>query len=1349
MNRHRITSGKFLGMTLALSTFGMTMWGADGEGGGDNLADSSVGRQETTLADPAWNARFDAHEVAIRLGRLDEVVTLVRGEDGRFRLGDEPVHSGVTRVSAANGNEYVLRITTDEGGALIWTASYQPRMINLLLGQSGDTVLLEQAEDGGYWLDGRAVTSGETTAHAGNGNTYTLRMGEDGMWMAEYREMVVEVMLGTSGGTVAVSKSEDGGYWLGELEVESGVTVATASNGNRYRLMKDADGMWMAEYVPETGTVTVGSLGVTLETVQAEDGSWTVVSPLTGERETLEDGATFMVGGNTYTLAGDGAGNWMATYREAMVTVMLGMSGETVLLTKREDGSYWMGEMQVEDGVTMVTATNGNMYTLRMGADGMWMTQHDAPQTQVALGTSGTTVTLVREEDGTYTLDGEMFRSGGEVTAGNGNVYTVTMVDGAWMVEYQPESLEIEGTGGLTAVSREDGEGYDVDGALLPGSGMGDIETTTSGSYRVRMEDGMLVGMRLDTVKIDGQAKFKTSGLSVHPSIRGDDKSTAEINEANTALVVAGENYSFADLLGDGVSQTEGKNFVADARTKLAGIREKIVQILEVFDTDSQRDTQIGRQWGTDSTARNNAKANVKNVLQSVFGNTKFTGLVRPDDDRALAAIDDLIKALSSADELAAALGEDGVLKDAGAEADEAGTIFAATETASTVTYGLGRNTRFGTVARTKRSDAVSEAQYDFSEKTGERGAFGFGVTDETTRMWHVQTEAGTARYRGGTLALSGAGEHYEGDIEVAVNFRSRKVDGLITNLTTAEGEPWEYLFGAVDSIVLPKADMNWQGIWKQVSGDDRNEASIGFGSRAGAYRAQNVVSTFEGRLLGGNSAPDAGSEVVGVWSLGSDTESKSYLAGGFGAQRIADDMRLPGSNGRFARMQVVYPIPVQPGVLGGTQFDGGKATVVAYKWDWVPSDGDMFYGPDPKSGTGLPVVGSKTMTINFEMEPLLAAGTEERLAAVGTRHIHNAKTAIEKARNKLGALIDLELPEAEQAKQWKAVQNTVRSILFSDGSEDALADTRLGGAYAEGTSLALIDEVLAGLDSQDALKEALGEGGIFTYSSDPDGAKAAGDPLTDKSVRDLWNEPKWELLAALDHTTYTGFGVWRLRFSKNAERNGGWQGEAVTSRSVFSYSQLDASQPASWDAPEAPSKGTVTYLGKTVAYFSNPDSRTGRAPGVVNEPLTLYTGNIEVRVAWNPVSDGNFGKMSFSITDLMTAEGKYFRHDDGAAGDGREVRSIEFAGIGVGLLNSDLAFPEPFVDPVVHIHYQDSSQTPYRAPSSPVTFSQGFFQGSTPDYPLTVAGVWNVHIQEEGVSGTGTFDGGFGAEVP
>ena len=51
------------------------------------------------------------------------------------------------------------------------------------------------------------------------------------------------------------------------------------------------------------------------------------------------------------------------------VVVPLGSTGETVLLTQSEDGSWWLGGALVTSGETAVRTENGNVYTLVMTTD--------------------------------------------------------------------------------------------------------------------------------------------------------------------------------------------------------------------------------------------------------------------------------------------------------------------------------------------------------------------------------------------------------------------------------------------------------------------------------------------------------------------------------------------------------------------------------------------------------------------------------------------------------------------------------------------------------------------------------------------------------------------------------------------------------------------------------------------------------------------------------------------------------------------------------------------------------------------------------------------------------------------
>ena len=92
------------------------------------------------------------------------------------------------------------------------------------------------------------------------------------------RPVTVTVTLGISGETVTLTQAEDGTWWVGDVAVESGTTTATASNGNTYNLVLQADGdggsTWIARYVPDRVTVRLGTSNFRITLTRAEDGTW-------------------------------------------------------------------------------------------------------------------------------------------------------------------------------------------------------------------------------------------------------------------------------------------------------------------------------------------------------------------------------------------------------------------------------------------------------------------------------------------------------------------------------------------------------------------------------------------------------------------------------------------------------------------------------------------------------------------------------------------------------------------------------------------------------------------------------------------------------------------------------------------------------------------------------------------------------------------------------------------------------------------------------------------------------------------------------------------------------------------
>ena len=1319
------------------------------------------------LADGTWNARFDAHETMVSLGITEESVTIVRAEDGTYWIGDMAVVSGETTATAANGNVYVLMITTDDGGAISWMANYQAPETMVMLGLSGDTVTLVLAEDGTYWLGDMLFESGDTVT-AANGNMYVLtgEVHDDHVdWSASYVKVMTDVMLGASGDSVTLVRAEDGTYWLGDMLVESGDT-AMASNGNTYSLMMADDGTWSASYVAAMGTVTVGASGITITAMQAEDGSWSAVHPLTGETVTLMEGGMIEAAGNMYELSSDGAGNWMATYQAVTQMVMLGSTGETVMLVRAEDGTYWLGDALVTTGMTMVSAMNGNTYTLMMGEDGTWMAMYNSTSVSVELGASGSMAMIVTEEDGTYSVNGVAFMSGDTHTAANGNTYVLTLADGAWSAEYMPVTMEIMGTGGLMAMAKEDGTGYDVDGAMLGSSGAGVIDTDR-GSFRVVMMDGVLMGTRIDNAAIDYDTDYNTVGLSTSTDPRDgnstraaviipDEDDTVDVNEDRTALRVGDENFPFADLLPDGISQTMGDNFVADAKAALEGIREKIAAVIDVFDSDTDRDTQIGFLWGNDTTLGNRS-TNVVGVLQKVFGyandgTNETIGVsvldTRPDDNDALGTIDDLIAALSSIDALETALADDGILNGVPTGGKSAQEIFDATSKESTVTYGMVGMTRFGTLSRKERDDAVSDAKYalddtntaDVDESRGELGAFAFGVTAETTRARFVQT-TGNAVYEGTTLAVSGGGSNYSGDIQIRVRFATEEVDGLITNLEDAEGNPWVFLFDDVESIVLPTANMNSSGIWTEAAAAT---GSVTFALRAGSSLPQPVDATFDGRLLGGN-ADNAGNQAVGTWSVvtsGGTSASSTYLAGGFGAERVEDqpERRPDIDDGTVTEAKLMGPatalgdgkITLTVGKFGWTRTTGNAGDDGA-DYTWEQQDQDLNGDGDfDDTIDGVSEDGTATLEYSINLSTLLGKeGVEGNLN--GNQHLATARSLIQSERNKLAVLIDSDQLADAQEDIWQRVQEILLTYVFNgDSTATTWAEripSEVSGAYDKDEALETIDDIIDALQNASNLEEALDpdEDGIFVVE-DANGNEMAFE-TNNRTASQMAGQRDAQVRYTVGTTDFTRFGVWYVRRSQSASLNA-WQ---LGEREAFAYSPLPQAEVTALNSPHFTPGKSATYSGKTVAFVFNND----------------YEGDVDVHVTWAAADAAAVGgSVTLVVSSLRDVDtGDLLKHDDNDVRD-LVFNALEFT---TDAANNDHVLNFESTDRTITVNYMDRNE-----PTDTETGAtlNGVFVGSSADGPLGVIGRYGVDTgfqrgdDADGVTNR-AITGAFGAELP
>ena len=171
------------------------------------------------------------------------------------------------------------------------------------------------------------------------------------------------------------------------------------------------------------------------------------------------------------------------------VVIDLGTSGEKLTLQTTEAGGFTRNGEAFASGTTVEAA--GNTYRLTLES-GTWSAAYEAPNPwAVPLGRSGEALLITRREDGLYEGNGNVFESGGIVTASNGNQYTLTFADGRWTSAFlppEPVPVGLGRSGEVALVTRTEGGSYQVGGqAIVSGS---IVRSSTGATYRLVMQDG-------------------------------------------------------------------------------------------------------------------------------------------------------------------------------------------------------------------------------------------------------------------------------------------------------------------------------------------------------------------------------------------------------------------------------------------------------------------------------------------------------------------------------------------------------------------------------------------------------------------------------------------------------------------------------------------------------------------------------------------------------------------------------------------------------------------------------------------------------------------------------------------
>ena len=834
---------------------------------------------------------FQPQTVVVQLGTKGGATTLVSTQAGGWTRNGQPFTSGST-ITGENSASYRLTLTNGT-----WSAAFiAPDPEPLVLGTSGDAVLLQAQEDGSYEVDGEPLASGRVVM-ADNGNQYRLVLGTDGTWMAEFAPPAPQLVhLGTSGESRQVSRTEDGGSTVNGEALAPGSLIMTG-NGNRYTLTLGADGMtWTAVFVEgDPQRLLLGTSGdAPLLIYRQENGTFQLNGePLLGGR-VVEAG-----NGNRYRLVLGADRNWRAQYEAVPVTVRLGNTGGTVSLTPNEDGTWLRGSTGFSSG-DRVTGSNGFEYILWLGSDG-WFVEPLPMEVQVEVtGSDAPPIVLLRREDGTFT-DGNdnPVVSGQELQVG-GSTYTLRFADNRWTAQFlQGEIFVALGSADdtLRLIRKADGT-YEHNGRRVR-SGSIERSPNTGIRYRLRLANGVWTASVYVPPTVDpgvdpgvGTPPVVAENiLDALPDELIDDGAfvrvrsparSGDIDTRDEGIILAGigttnedgDEIDYSRFSGSG--RFEDDTFVESALRAINSILGPIEAQGLADGTDSQRfvaGVLINANW-----------ADVKTELDAIFGTTNSISFSanppqrggETDVDEAIDDLEDVKDDLSDVAKFKSAFQnriDTAVTADADATGDR---IFNARK--RVLALGSSANTRFGVISTVgATATAVTVAGGD---ATPTQTAFAFSPLSATPTA--DLPSRGTARYSGRTWAIDSEQVLYSGAIELLASIGIQQVKATVSDLRRSDtNASWVHENKDVREIKLPQinqADFTTTGSFNANSVTD---AEVVFEQSGGLFPASVSSSDLIGQFVGTETGQNAGRAVIGTWKVGDE------LDGSFGAERI------------------------------------------------------------------------------------------------------------------------------------------------------------------------------------------------------------------------------------------------------------------------------------------------------------------------------------------------------------------------------------------------------------------------------------------------------------------------------
>ena len=857
---------------------------------------------------------FQPQTVVVQLGTTGGATTLISTQSGGWTRNGQPFTSGGT-VTGENAASYRLTLS---GGT--WSAAFvSPDPEPLVLGTSGDAVLLQAQEDGSYQLDGEALATGRVVT-ADNGNQYRLVLGTDGAWMAEYVPPAPQLVhLGTSGESRQVGRLEDGGYSVNGEALAPG-TLITALNGNRYTLTLGADGMWAAAYLEaDPQRLQLGTSGdAPLLIYRGENGTFRLNGePLLGGRVVAASN------GNSYrlTLVISGSDrSWQADYIPSPVTIRLGNTGGAVSLTPNEDGSWRRGSTVFSSG-DKVTGSNGFEYRLTLGADG-WIVEALPMTVEVPVtGSDAQPIALARLEDGTYLYDGNPVRSGDTVRVGE-STYTLRFADNRWTAQFLRGAVFVQlGTAGdsLTLTRRADGT-YEYNGRRVR-SGSIERSPTTGIRYRLRLSNGVWSASVYVPPTVDpgvdpgvGTPPVVAENIldALPPALIEDGafKSGAEPIQAGVADTnTDGETIDYSRYRGSG--SFEDDTFVESALRAINSILGPIEAQGLADGTDSQRfvaGVLIEASWGAVNTELTAIFSTLNRISLGPIPRTSGREI---DVDDAVDDLEDLREDLSDVAKFKSRYNTQIGNKDGD-------KIFNARK--RVLALGSSTNTRFGVIATLAepildRADTVADATDLALAAKYTSTPFAYSPLAATPSV--DLPSRGTARYSGRTWAIADDLMLYSGSIELLASIGIEQVTATVSDLRRNDNNAsWMYNGREVERIELP-------GITRREFGADgsfertNQESKVVFEEFGGLFDELVGDSSWEGQFV--SSDQSAGIAVIGTWNV--DTK----IEGSFGAERTGTTrVTLPSGGSDVTFFRADSDLTIDPAAKTATITDFG-----------------------------------------------------------------------------------------------------------------------------------------------------------------------------------------------------------------------------------------------------------------------------------------------------------------------------------------------------------------------------------------------------------------------------------------